>query len=265
MQETQEMQVPSLRWEDPLKANHSSILAWRIPWTEKPGGIYGPWGHKESDMTEHTHAHTKGVCPLLPPPLRTWHVFSCCSNTHDHKTTWGSPSPASADRAYHRTPTPLPPSPPNCYKVCKTRSSRGTTLIGGIWPHPQIWAIMWKAKRLPREHPGKWLSRLAQGSPTSGTRCLTISGGADVIIIEIKCTLNATQLHYPQTTPPSPVHGEENCLPWNSSLGPQRLGHSQRETPCVPSKRLPDWASLELSPSVESCGCGLGPSPVRLG
>ena len=29
--------------------------------------------------------------------------------------------------------------------------------------------------------------------------------------------------------------------------------------------RLPDWASLELSPSVESCGCGLGPSPVRLG
>ena len=26
----------------------------------------------------------------------------------------------------------------------------------------------------------------------------------------------------------------------------------------------PDWASLELSPSVESCGCGLGPSPVRL-
>ena len=27
----------------------------------------------------------------------------------------------------------------------------------------------------------------------------------------------------------------------------------------VPSKRLPDWASLELSPSVESCGCGLGP------
>ena len=34
--------------------------------------------------------------------------------------------------------------------------------------------------------------------------------------------------------------------------------------PFVPSKRLPDWASLELSPSVESCGCGLGPSPVRL-
>jgi len=29
-------------WEDPLKrgmATHSSVLAWRIPWTEKPGGL----------------------------------------------------------------------------------------------------------------------------------------------------------------------------------------------------------------------------------
>ena len=32
-------------------ATQSSILAWRIPWTEEPGG-YCPWGGKESDMTE---------------------------------------------------------------------------------------------------------------------------------------------------------------------------------------------------------------------
>ena len=32
--------VRSLGWEDPLeKATHSSILAWRIPWTEEPGGL----------------------------------------------------------------------------------------------------------------------------------------------------------------------------------------------------------------------------------
>ena len=30
---------------------HSSILAWRILWTEEPGRD-SPWGHKESDMTE---------------------------------------------------------------------------------------------------------------------------------------------------------------------------------------------------------------------
>ena len=34
-------------------ASLPSILAWRIPWTEEPGGLYSPWGHKESDMTEH--------------------------------------------------------------------------------------------------------------------------------------------------------------------------------------------------------------------
>ena len=85
-----ETQVPSLGWEDPLEkgmATHSSILAWRIPWTEEPVGLqsmgsqrvssmdrgacwatvdgvtksqfhgkrsllgYGRWGHKESDLT----------------------------------------------------------------------------------------------------------------------------------------------------------------------------------------------------------------------
>ena len=37
----QETQVRSLGWEDPLEkemATHSSILAWRMPWTEEPGG-----------------------------------------------------------------------------------------------------------------------------------------------------------------------------------------------------------------------------------
>ena len=36
---------------------HSSILAWRIPRTEEPGG-YSPWGHRESDTTEVTE-HTR--------------------------------------------------------------------------------------------------------------------------------------------------------------------------------------------------------------
>ena len=42
MQEMQEMAVPSLGQEDPLEkemTTHSSILAWRIPWTEEPGGL----------------------------------------------------------------------------------------------------------------------------------------------------------------------------------------------------------------------------------
>ena len=42
MQETQEMPLQSRVWEDPLEegmATHSSILAWRIPWTERPGRL----------------------------------------------------------------------------------------------------------------------------------------------------------------------------------------------------------------------------------
>ena len=46
MQETRDR---SLDQEDPLKkamAAHSSILAWEIPWSEEPGGLYSPWGHR---------------------------------------------------------------------------------------------------------------------------------------------------------------------------------------------------------------------------
>ena len=42
VQETQETWVQFLDWEDPLEegtATHSSILAWRIPWKEEPGGL----------------------------------------------------------------------------------------------------------------------------------------------------------------------------------------------------------------------------------
>ena len=50
----QETQVRSLRHEDPLEkgmAAHSSILAWRIPWTEEPGRLQS-MGSQKSDMTE---------------------------------------------------------------------------------------------------------------------------------------------------------------------------------------------------------------------
>ena len=50
----QKTQVQSLGQEEPMEngmATHSSIFAWRIPWTEEPVG-YSPWGHKESDMSD---------------------------------------------------------------------------------------------------------------------------------------------------------------------------------------------------------------------
>ena len=45
-------------------ATHSSILAWRIPWTEEPDTC-SPWGHKELDTTEQS-------CLLATLPLSFW-------------------------------------------------------------------------------------------------------------------------------------------------------------------------------------------------
>ena len=57
VREPQEIGVPSLSQEDPPEegmATYSSILAWRIPWTEEPGGL-------QSDRTEASeHTCTKG-------------------------------------------------------------------------------------------------------------------------------------------------------------------------------------------------------------
>ena len=56
----QETQVRSLGQEDPLvkeTATHSSVLAWRTPCMEEPGGLQsGPWGRKELDTIERLHS-----------------------------------------------------------------------------------------------------------------------------------------------------------------------------------------------------------------
>ena len=44
-------------------ATHSSILAWRIPWTEKPVG-YSPWGREEMEMAKATERKHTGLISL---------------------------------------------------------------------------------------------------------------------------------------------------------------------------------------------------------
>ena len=64
MQELQELQIPSLGREDPLEkemATHSSVLAWKIPWTEEHGGLLSTRVTKrvlkELDTTEPPNMH----------------------------------------------------------------------------------------------------------------------------------------------------------------------------------------------------------------
>jgi len=46
-------------------ATHSSILAWKILWTEEPGQGYSPWGHRDLDMPEHMLAMYLLVTKIL--------------------------------------------------------------------------------------------------------------------------------------------------------------------------------------------------------
>ena len=54
----QEIRVGSLGQEDPLEkamATHSSLLAWRIPWTEEPGGLQSRGSHSWAGLSDWTH------------------------------------------------------------------------------------------------------------------------------------------------------------------------------------------------------------------
>ena len=59
-QETQETQVQSLNWEDPLEkemATHSSILAGRIPWTEEPGGLQSMGSQRVTQLSMKAYSY----------------------------------------------------------------------------------------------------------------------------------------------------------------------------------------------------------------
>ena len=54
----QETQIWSLGWEDPLEkemATHSSILAWKIPWTEEPGGLQSTGLESQTQLSNWAH------------------------------------------------------------------------------------------------------------------------------------------------------------------------------------------------------------------
>ena len=81
--------VLPLGWKDPWRREYSSILAWRIPWTEEPG--YSPWSCRESDVTEwltYTHisptvstSHQMWVLALTVPQIFGY-IFTLCFSDH---------------------------------------------------------------------------------------------------------------------------------------------------------------------------------------
>ena len=86
-----EMWVQCLDHGDPLEeemATHSSILAWKIPWTQELAW-YSSRGHKELDTTEHTHTHTQMVY---------WYTIKCLPSLIIRETKFR------ATMRYHHTP-----------------------------------------------------------------------------------------------------------------------------------------------------------------
>ena len=80
----QEMQVQSLGWEDSLEEEmetHSSILAWRKPWTEEPGGLQSTGSQSRTLLRTQTHTFISAVI---------WAVSFLRSSRLDHIVSAGS-------------------------------------------------------------------------------------------------------------------------------------------------------------------------------
>ena len=122
--ETLEMWVRSPGWEKPLKegmATHSSIPAWRIPWTEELAGC-SPRGHKESDSTERQSTAQHSYMwwkewewkafyrltqrrPTCSPPL--WPIWSLDKSKSFSKFLWKCDKEAVKWKSYVVTKTSL--------------------------------------------------------------------------------------------------------------------------------------------------------------
>ena len=184
----QETWVPSLRREEPLEnemATHSSILPWRIPWTEEPGGLQSlRWQKVRHDLaTEcgytHTHRSTEGPTPGQqggPWFLRGWAILRLwggrsCAPLRSQRVGFLPASPAvRIDNAAHQSPRRIevfslvnhPERPhPACIYCC---------II--IWFQHEVWPLHWQSKTEATQRVGHREVRAEAGgsSPTATCR-----------------------------------------------------------------------------------------------
>ena len=115
----QETWVCFLGWEDPLEkdtATHSSILAWRIPWTEKPDGLQSTGLQKSRTLSSvqfsrsvmsdslrpHESQHARPPCPLPIPGVHPAHVHRV-SDAIQQSHPLLSPSPLAPNPSHHQS------------------------------------------------------------------------------------------------------------------------------------------------------------------
>ena len=91
------MQVPSLCWEDPLEkemAPHSSILSWRIPWTEEPGELHPMGLQSQTQLRDETTTESRSGRWLILVTFGARPLLSCLVITASSLHTWTSMSVA---------------------------------------------------------------------------------------------------------------------------------------------------------------------------
>ena len=109
MQEIQEIQVRSLRWEDPpeeVMATDSSTLAWRITWTEEPGGLQSASAAAKSLQSCPTLCNPRDGSPPGSPVLG----FS----RQEHWSGLPFPSPMHESESEVTQSRPTPSDPMDC-------------------------------------------------------------------------------------------------------------------------------------------------------
>ena len=124
-------------------APHSSTLAWKIPWTEEPGGLQS-WGCSESDTTERLHFHFALSCigEGNGNPLQC----SCLENPRDGGAWWAavygvarsqtrlkrlSSSSSIPQDPGTMSPKSRPPTPPHPKALTPGPHGLGSSLVQG--------------------------------------------------------------------------------------------------------------------------------------
>ena len=168
----QETQVQFLGWEDPLDkdmAAHSSILAWRIPWTEEPGGLQSMRlqrvGHDQA--TEQSQAYTSDFSHTVSLCEKLKHLCEILRSSNCSR------------RHYIRMRTFQIKAKTACSKPCSPRRDPGPAPGPGL---PSPWLSCCPAVCAPGTHTG--VSPLpTETHPTRPPRCHSLGAvclGQDV-------------------------------------------------------------------------------------
>ena len=122
VQEMQDMWVRSLNREDPLEtemATYSSILAWKLPWTEEPGGLQSVGSQRVRGDWAHMNAMHKGEKRVRYVTVRLRGILAPEKGPGEHGVHVVTP----VGLALPLSPLALPETPPNPLPACTRCSS----------------------------------------------------------------------------------------------------------------------------------------------